>query len=180
MALAAGYRATNITLTVQQKLGNSITVDAEVVPILYGRWPDPSSMRTPSGTPMKSFVYGKWLDQTAGQKGAHVCTLDVVTLIGSERGGDPQGLRCSRIADAIQGLFTAPTRDRFYVKDFTIPSTPLDTDICLYVRGARGTRGMCYSRTVIPWEDGMNRIQLKYQFQTAVDLSGAGTFDPVY
>lgn len=174
-----GYRGTNITLTVQRRIGDSLTVGSETVKVLYGRFADPDATRTPGTNPLKSYVIVTWGDQSAGQKGSHVCYLDVFTLIGPETaGGDPQGLRCSRIADAIMEIFRAPSNDRFSVYDFADVTAPLRTGICLYTVGPNSARGFPLRREVIPWEDGLNRIRITYQFKTVVDRSFSGGYDP--
>lgn len=178
MSTEPGYSGTNIMLTIQGRIGNSITVGAETVPVLYGWWADPDNTRSPGTTPAKSYVVVTWSEMRAGLKGAHILNLDVFTLIGPESGGDPHGIRCNKIADALVEIFRAPYNDRFLVRDFTDPSMPMDTSICLYTVGPNSARGFPTMRQFLPWEDGLNRVRLTFQFKTVVDRSWYGGIDP--
>jgi hypothetical protein len=175
MSVPTWARSTNITLSIQRRIGNSITVAGVTYPIYYGMMGDPDARDTNSEDE-EAWVQVLWLQESAGGKGQHLLSIDVYSKTGPiGGGGDPMGITCRRIADAVEDIFRWPNA-AFRIYDYAALGAPVETNVCVQCQNTRGTPGVVESKQTIPFDRTLNRVNLTFRFITAVDAMWGPSF----
>ena len=168
MAVPAWARGLNITLSVQRRIGNTITAGGVEYPVYYGMQGDPDTLDTNSGDEL-AWVQVLWLKEAAGGKGEHIMSVDVFSKTGpAGAGGDTMGITCRRIVDAFKDIFRWPNTG-FEIHDYTSIGAPSATGVCLKCQNTNRAPGVPESEQTIPFDPTLNRIQLTYRFITPLD-----------
>lgn len=165
-------KATNISLSIQKPLGDAVTWDGVDYEIHWGRWGDPDENTDPSVVPAPGWLAAQWLTQSAMKRGEHLLQVDVLTRIGAPGTGDQYGVLCSQIADVVEEVYSKPNGHCIPVYDYSNVATPFATGKKVLCRLSGGQNGVPVERTVIPWENGLNRITLLFRFVGLLDLMG--------
>ena len=181
----ASRTARNIRISIQDRIGNSVSVDGLDYDIYHSyTFGDPDDMRNPDGRDQEpAWVETTFLVQTAGRRGSSVMQLDIYSKIGgeSEDDNDPFGLRAESIADALEDLFSGLNaqggpKGRFRVKNYANPFNPIDTGVCMICQNSRGDLGMVEDRRITSSGDGLRRITMTLRFQLLQDTAGPAAF----
>tara|TARA_B100000927_G_scaffold278034_1_gene260234 strand:- start:1459 stop:2019 length:561 start_codon:yes stop_codon:yes gene_type:complete len=181
----ASRTSKNIRITIQDKIGNDVTVDGITYPIYHNYvFADPDDKRSPDArTQSPAWVESTFVSQTAGRRGFSLLQLDVFSKVGgeSEDDNDPFGMRAEDIADALEDLFSGLNnqgrhKSRFHVKNYQNPFNPIDTGVCMLCKNSRGDLGMVEERRISSSEEGLRRITITMRFQLLQDASGPAAF----
>lgn len=168
MATPAWARSLNITLSIQARIGNTITAGGVDYPVYYGMMGDPDTLDT-NNTDEVAWVQVLWLQESAGGKGQHLMSVDIYSKTGPlGAGGDPMGITCRRISDAFEDIFRMPNA-AFEIQDYAVLTAPVGTGVCVQCQNSRGTPGVVEAKQTIPFDPTLNRINQTYRFITAVD-----------
>jgi hypothetical protein len=173
--MPAWARSLNITLSIQRRIGNTVTAGGVSYPVYYGMNGDPDALDV-NNTDQVAWVQVLWLDESAGGKGRHILSVDVYSKTGPVgAGGDPMGITCRRISDAVEDIFRMPNA-AFEIFDYAALGAPVGTGVCVQCQNTRGTPGVVEAKQNIPFDRTLNRINLTFRFITAVD----GMWGPTY
>ena len=177
--------ARNIRVTIQDKIGNAVTVDGISYNIYHSyTFADPDDIRDPDARSQEpAWVESTFLVQRAGRRGSSILQLDVFSKVGgeSEDDNDPFGMRAESIADALEDLFSGlgaggSPKSRFHVKNYANPFNPVDTGVCMVCQNSQGDLGMVEDRRISSSEEGLRRITMTLRFQLLQDIAGPAAF----
>lgn len=178
------YQQGNIIRSVTYAIGDSIVVNAVVVPVLHNdSWSDPETIREPAVAPDPVWVSTTWLETMAGRQGANVLQVDVFSRVGAPGTAhhDPFGLFANAVMDEIEALFAglAPGGGAMFwlpVLDFTDPDLPTDTGGCLVMQTVDGRPGMPQDRNYLGVQNGFHRIVARLRFLLVRDMIRGAAF----
>lgn len=193
MAIPAYARARNIRLTVQQRIGDSITVatvtgqgaaQSFAVPVIHSfRWADPEAVRDPAATGDRAYVITQWLADGAGKRLPSTLQADVYCRTrppGSSQ-GDAFGLVAADVADHLVDLFRGERagghgageggmlKAWLPILDFTTPTSPVSTGRHLRCVTPGGQEGMPSEVRSLGEVNGYQRVVVRWSFRTIPD-----------
>ena len=181
--MSAGSDWSNIRRTIQTKVGNSMVLDGRSVPIYHDYTESDPDNRRESGNQKAAWVETKFLTQGAGRRADALWQLDLYSRKGPPNSttADQFGLFIDRMATALCSPFrgvdpTGLQRGKFHVLDFSDPTAPTSTTMCLFMQNARGDIGEPDEIARLDFYEDFRRATVTMRFRTVQDASGPASY----
>ena len=191
MPRPTSHQSRNLRLSVQNVIGESVTLAGALYPGIYpilheSAWRDVESRRLPATPPEVAWIETRWLEDRAGAGDYSVLQADVYSRAGEPGGasGDEYGERANLIAEALCEVFmgrdlaaTAGKRWVVAVLDFSVVGPPFpDTGGRLLCESLGGRYGSPQTREHLGLWNGLWRIVLRWNYRMVRDAQSPAAY----